>query len=200
MVAAMLSDAPVTNCAASRVDVFQHHAQLRKALAQWLQDAVDEDLFAVEDVDVGMRDFAMHQQRHAGFAHGFQHAVDLVDGGHALRGVRGGTGRIQFDCDDLAAGLGLADFIRRSLVGEVQHHQRIKVAAGRCGRADAFTVAQCLLGAQHRRHQIRHGNGAAECTRGGRHRVLQGGAVTEVHVPVVGAEKRQLLHGQLMSG
>ena len=44
-------------------DMLQYHPESRQAFDERRKHAVDEDLFAIEDIDLGIGRFAMHQQR-----------------------------------------------------------------------------------------------------------------------------------------
>src|SRR3546814_3219094 len=46
-------------------DVFEHQLERGKVGQQRAQYALDEYRFAVEDIDIGVGDLAVHQQRHA---------------------------------------------------------------------------------------------------------------------------------------
>ena len=59
-------------------DVFKHHGQLRKALEQGCEHRIDEMSFTIEDVDVGLRRFAVYQQAHADLLHALEYAVELL--------------------------------------------------------------------------------------------------------------------------
>ena len=65
--------------------MLQDHPQARKRLRHRDQLALDEDGLAVEDVDVGIDILAMHEERHVDLFHALQHAVDLLEVGHAVR-------------------------------------------------------------------------------------------------------------------
>ncbi|MNN64863.1 hypothetical protein D3C81_1803320 [compost metagenome] len=43
-----------------------------------------------------MRDFTVHQQRHAEFFHPFQNRHDGINRGHAVSRVGGGVSRVEF--------------------------------------------------------------------------------------------------------
>ena len=66
-------------------DVFEHHFERRKIPDHVAQDLVNEHRFAVEDVDMRVGHFAMHQQRHADALHRLQHRIDIRNIGDAVR-------------------------------------------------------------------------------------------------------------------
>ena len=88
-----------------------------------------------------------------------------------------------------ATGLGGADVFRAGAVGEIEHHQRFEAAAGRACRQDALAIGGGLLGIAHRRYQVGHDDGATEFPGGVGDGLLQGGAVAQVNVPVIGTGK-----------
>ena len=52
-------------------DVLKHHFERREIAPQGDELGVDEHRLAVKQVDIGRGHFAVHQQWHAGFLHGF---------------------------------------------------------------------------------------------------------------------------------
>ena len=64
IVAAVCASLSFTYCAASRVVRCSNTIfSAGKSLRSGTQHAIDEEGFAIEQVDVGIGDFAMHQQR-----------------------------------------------------------------------------------------------------------------------------------------
>ena len=59
-------------------DVLHHDAQLGKVAPQRNQLLVDEHRLAVEQVDVGRGDLAVHQQQQAFALHGLEHRIDVA--------------------------------------------------------------------------------------------------------------------------
>ena len=129
----------------------------------------------------------MHQQQQPGVAQRFQCRVDVGDVGHAMGGIGGGSGRIQFGGDYVPAGSGTADLVSTGFICQIEHHQRFKTGAGRTVRNYAFAISQGLLGVFDRWHQIGHCNGSTEDTGGVRHGMAQHLSIAEMHVPVIGA-------------
>ena len=64
-------------------DVLERDRQLRQRLAQRHQHPLQEHRLAIEDVDIGIGDLAVHAQRHAVRRHGLQHRHDAGDVGDA---------------------------------------------------------------------------------------------------------------------
>ena len=79
-------------------DMLEDHLQRRQALAQRLHHGLDKTGFAVEDINLGMRYFAVNQQRHTQFLHAFQHRHNGINAGDAVAGVGGGIRRVEFRC------------------------------------------------------------------------------------------------------
>jgi len=152
---------------------------------------VDEDLLAIEHVDIAAGDFTVDQQRHADFGHRFDRRQDLVDAGHAGVGVGGRARRIQLGGVYETAGLGLADFVGLGAVGQVEHHQRFEAAAAGRTSEDALAIGVGLRGITHRRYQVRHDDGAAKRARNIGHGVGQRSTIAKMNMPVVGTQQGQ---------
>ena len=190
-------------------DVLEHDLQLRQPGTQRNHHAVNEDGLTVEDVHLGIGDLAVHQQRHAGLGHGFQHRNHPVDGAHARVGIGGGAGRIELDSCHHVPGGGLLDVIHRSPFGEIERHQRLKACSlGLTDLASPRGLVQCQTdavavgrGLNHRgdgRTQVGHDDGAAELACTGGHDRMEGGTVTQMQVPVVGGSEGQRIHGAMI--
>jgi hypothetical protein len=52
-------------------DMLKRDPQFRQTPAQGVQHGVDENGFAVKDIDLGIRDLAVNAQRHADRGHSF---------------------------------------------------------------------------------------------------------------------------------
>ena len=103
MVAATPRRALATNSTARAVVMCSNTTRKRrKALDQRREHRVDEVRFAIEHIDVGLRRFAVHQQRHADLLHARENAVHVLDVGDAGIRMRGGAGRIELDAVDEA--------------------------------------------------------------------------------------------------
>lgn len=184
----------------ARRDVLEHHLEARHALDDAAQHAVDEDVLAVEDVDVARSHFAVHLQHEPVFRHRFERGPHLVDRGHAGVGMRRGARRIELGADDKAAGFRPANLAGRGAVGQVQRHLRFKRQAGRDGRHDARAVRCQRVRGRHRRLQVRHHQRTAElpCREGHHGRELR--AVAHVQVPVIrpaqGQRLQRRIHGR----
>ena len=201
MVAATPLRAPLHElCGDARRNVLEHHLQARHAFDDAAQHAVDEDVLAVEDVDVARSHFAVHLQHEPVFGHRFERGPHHVDRGHARVGMRRGTRRIELGADDEAAGFRLANLVGRGAVGQVQRHLRFERQAGRDRRHDTRAVRCQRVRGRHRRPQVRHHQRAAElpCREGHHSRELR--AVAHVQVPVVrpaqGQRLRRRIHGR----
>lgn len=169
-------------------DVLEHHLEGREALDHSPHVFIDEDLLAIEDIDITMGHFAMDQQRQADFSHGFQDWEDLVDAGHARVRVGSGAGRVQLGGVHEATGLGFTDFVRLGAVGEVEHHQRFEAAAGWASSQDTLAVGIGLFGVAYRRYQVGHDDGAAKGARDICDCIGQHGPIAKMDVPVVGTQ------------
>lgn len=172
-------------------DVLEHDLERRKIAAQRLHHGVDEDGFAIEDVDRGVGHFAVHQQGHADVLHRFERLGAAAQVGHAGIAVGGGAGRVELDAMHEAAGAGGADFLGRGVVGQVQRHQRLEARARRQRGEDALAVGASLRGGRHRRLEVGHDDRPAELARGVAHHVGERVAIAQVQVPVIRADDGQ---------
>ena len=66
-------------------DVLKHHAQLGELAAQRDQMPLDEHRLSIKDVDVGIGDLTMNQQRHINGLHPLQHCCDAGQITHPRR-------------------------------------------------------------------------------------------------------------------
>ncbi len=175
--------------------MLKHDFELGKVPAQRDELGVDEHSFTVKQVNLGRRDFAVHQQQQAFALHGFQRFIGLARIGHARIAVGGGASRVKLDSHH-ACVFGAFDFIGRQVVGQVQRHQRFKLHAfGHCCLYARF-VCQRLRCSGHGRAQVGHDDGAAKLGRSVRHHHAQGGVVAHMQMPVVGAGQGDFLgHG-----
>src|SRR3546814_8077736 len=53
-------------------EVLEHDFQFGEGIAQWNHHAIDKYRFAIEQINGGVSNLAMHQQRHAACLHRFQ--------------------------------------------------------------------------------------------------------------------------------
>ena len=171
--------------------MFEHHLERRKTLDEPTHVLVDEDFLAIEDIDVAAGDFTVDQQGHPDFGHGLDRWEDLVDAGDT--GVRVGcrAGRIQLGGVHETAGLGGADFVRGGAVGQVEHHQRFKAAAGRAHSENALAVGVGFSGIAHRWYQVGHDDRATKGARDIRDSIGQRSTIAKMNMPVVGTQQGQ---------
>ncbi len=167
-------------------DVLENDLETRIAHQQRLQHALDEHLFAVEDVDRRVGYLAMHQQRQPSFLHRRQHRVTLIDVRHPGVGVGRGAGGIELDGVHVRVLDGAPDLVDRRVVGQVQRHQRFERHSRRQGGKDARTIVTGGGDGGHRRAQIGHDDGAGELARRMRQDGRQRFAIAQMEVPVVG--------------
>ena len=148
----------------------------------------DKHFFAIENIDLVVGDFAVHQQRQVFLLHRLQYRVEAIELRDAGIGVGGGTGRIKFHPMDVFGGGCPCDFLWLCLVGEIQHHQRIELARliGH-GRKQAFAIGQRQRYSGHGRCQVGHDDGPSKVTRHIAAGSGQGSAVPQVYMPVIGA-------------
>ena len=74
---------------ARRGDVLENHLEFRESFEQRREHLIDEDRFAVEDIDLRACRFAVYQQRHAELFHAREHRIgpaDIGDAGVRMRG------------------------------------------------------------------------------------------------------------------
>ncbi|MNJ41594.1 hypothetical protein D3C77_365210 [compost metagenome] len=172
-------------------DVLEDHFQGREAFDDTAQVLVDEQLLAVEHVDLATGHFTVHQQRHADFGHGFECRENVVDAGNAGIGVGRRAGRIQLGGMHETCSLGCADFFGLGTVSEVQHHQRLEAATGRTCGQDALAIGAGFGGIAYWRYQVGHDDCASKGARNVANGVGQDGAIAKMDVPVIGTQEGQ---------
>ena len=172
-------------------DVLHDHPQRGKALAQGVEHVVDKPGFAVEDVDLGVGDLAVGQQRNAAGGHALDHRIDPGQIAHAGVRVGGCPGGVELDGRDQPRIEARFEVVGVGGLGQVERHQRGEVTAARDRLTDAVGVGLCVGGGPHRRHEVGHDDGPAEVSGGmgehGPHHLT----VTQVQMPVIGAGNRQ---------
>ena len=114
------------------------------------------------------------------FFHLLQHWIHFLDGGDAMFRIGGGAGRIQFVGQHGVAGGDLCGFTRVAVIGQVQHHHRLEIAAGRGRGQNALTIGFSLRQRHHRRFQVWHDQRSPELLGGVKHRVHQAVAIAQV--------------------
>src|SRR5690606_19665581 len=91
---------------------------------------------------------------------------------------------------------GFDDFCRISVVGQIEHHQRLKITLRRASCQDTFPIFEGLGTAHDRWYQIRHDDGTLEIIGRVGNCSMQEIAVAQMDVPVVGASDSECLsHG-----
>ena len=113
-----------------RRDVLHYDAQSRQPLNQGNHSALDENFFAIEDIDLRVGDFAMYQQGNSRFRHGFERLDAFLDVGYAGIGIRGCARGVVLHRAYNAARPGLVYFSRLGVIRKVKRHQRLEIAAG----------------------------------------------------------------------
>ena len=186
-VAAMFGPDPSTNATASAVVMCSNTIfSAGKSRSQAGKDAIDEHGLAIEHVDVGIGDLAMHEQRHADALHRLERRMEGPDVGDALRAVGGGMGGVELAGGEDARFEAAGNLRRIGMVGQIEGHQRGEPARLGQGVEDAAAIGLGGGDRRHRRHQIGHDDRAGElaCRMAGDR--LQHLAVAQMDVPVVG--------------
>ena len=171
--------------------MFQRHFQPRRGAAQRVEDGAEEHVLAVENIDTGVGDLAVETQRQADLGHRLQHAPHIVEIGYARGGIGRGPRRVEFHRRDQAARMGGGDIRRVGFLGQVERHQRREIRALGQGGEDPVAVASRIRPRHHRRHQVRHDDGAGEIAGAFGQDGPQHRAVAQMQVPVIGAAERQ---------
>ena len=166
--------------------MLEHNFEFGKIFAQRNELGVDEHGLSVKQVNVAAGDFAVHQQQHACFLHGFECFVGLAHVRHASIAVGGSASGIELGSDH-ACIFGSHDFVGRQVVGEVERHQWLKAHALRHGSQDALLVRKRLCSRGDGRLEVGHDDGTAKLGGGVRNHGIQCSAVTDVKVPIVGS-------------
>ena len=182
-------------------DMFKNHFQAGQALAQGLHHRLNKARFTIENINLGVSDFAVNEQRHPQFFHPLQHWHNGVGAGDAVAGVSSGIGRVEL-------GGGEHPFVKAAFqlrwvegVCQIAGHQRGKIMPGRHGVHNALAVSDSRRDGGDRRHQIRHHDRPAIKLTGIRHDGFQHIVIAQMDMPVVWAADFQYLglccHGRL---
>jgi hypothetical protein len=171
-------------------DVLKNDFQTRKVATQGDQMLINKCGLAVKQVNITVRDFTVHQQRHAGALHGFQRGIGFAQISDPRIAIGGRTRRIELHGRHTGV-FGACNFVRRQVIGQVQGHQRLKGDAGGHRSQDAPTVGLGLGGAGDRWFQVGHDHGAPKLGGGVGHHGGERLTIAQMHVPVVGSGQGQ---------
>ena len=172
----------------TRRDVLHDDAEVRVRVEHAPKDAIDEEPLTIEDVDLGIDDFAMDEEDEAGGLHRRKRVAALANVGDARSRVGRCARGVELEASDDAALLGAVNLLGRCVVREIQRHQRLERRRVRLGRRarDAALVRRGHVDRRHRRHQIRHDDRPAEVRRAPGHRVPKRiRPIAKVQVPIV---------------
>ena len=136
-----------------RGDMLEDDPELRKVAGEAAQNAVDIDGFAIEDVDLRVRDFAMDQQRHADPLHRLQRRRKRGDVGHAMRRIGRGIGGIEFAGGEHARFEPARDLAGIGMIDQIAGHQRLEGASCGQGGEDAPAIVLRRIDHGHRRNR-----------------------------------------------
>ena len=100
-----------------RGDVLHNDFELRILRAQWFQDPLDKHGFAVKNINLAIRDFAMHQQRQTQGLHFFQRPRAVRQVGHTRIRVGGSARWIEFHRFNPTVINRVLNVLRRGFVG-----------------------------------------------------------------------------------
>ncbi|OIQ74127.1 hypothetical protein GALL_442320 [mine drainage metagenome] len=176
-----------------RRHMLHHHAQPRRLAPYPVEHAVDEHCLSVENIDGRISHLAMHAQRQANVGHRLQHRAHLVKVAHTRVGVGGGPGGIQLYRSGQPGPGGGHDILWVGVLGQVERHQRRERRPLRHRPQDAVAVIGGLSRGHHRRHKVRHHDGAREMARRLGQDTFEHGTIAQVQVPVVGAAEGEAL-------
>jgi hypothetical protein len=113
-----------------RRDVLENDTKPRKVADDLPQVAVDKNLFAVEDIDIGIGHFAVERQHDAMFFHRRQRRIHVLHRRHTGIGMRRRARRVILDRVHEARFARFRDVGRRGPIGQIQRHQRFEPFTG----------------------------------------------------------------------
>ena len=176
--------------------VFHHHTQTRRTAPDRGEHAVDENGFAVENVDIGIRDFAVHAKWQPNFRHAFEHAPNLVKIAHATCRVGCSARGIKLYRIHQTCFVGGRDIVRIGIFCQVKRHERLEGHPFGQSLHDPVAVGFGICACDHRRHKVGHDDGPCKMRgRRGQHSA-QHGAISKVEVPVIrAAQGQRFCHG-----
>ena len=177
-------------------DMLEHDAQPRQAPAQGFEDAVDKDRLAVEDVDLGVGHLAMDAKRHARLGHARKHPLDARQIAHARGRIGRGARGIELDRLHDPRRMGRDDILGLRRLGQIERHERPEIRPRGQRREDAVAIGHRIRARHHRRHEVRHDEGAAEMARAFGQHGCEHRTVAQMQMQIVGARDGQSLgHG-----
>ncbi len=165
--------------------MFEDHPQAGERLRERDQLALDEHLLPVKNIDVGIDDFAVNEERHVDLLHALQHARDMLEVRHAGGRVGGGIRRIKLDAGEHPLAKAALDVVGIGVVAQIAGHQRREGRTRRPGRERPFAIGDGVGRGRDRRYEVRHQDGAAEMACGERQGRPQHGAIAHMQMPVV---------------
>ena len=175
-------------------DMFKHQPKVRNACQERRQHFIEKALFAVKDIHVVPRQFAMREQRHPSVGHGREDGIERFDIGHAMLGICSGMRRVELGRREDAVAKTGQQIEGVGAVGQIAGHHRLEIDP--CGnrRKDALPIVARHGGGRDRRSQVWHHDGPAELTGGVRHDRFEHRAIPKVDMQVDGAAKGDRVH------
>ena len=162
------------------------HAQFGKPLEHRHHFVRKKGRLAIEDVQLGIGRFGMHEKRHPELGHRLEHRCELEEGRASGLGVGRRPRRVELHPYDDATLPRRPHLLGAERGGEVQRHQGLEVGSVDGDRfQDPLPIIQGLIERDDRRGQVRHDQSAAEPCRSVVDDGVEHFVVAQMHVPVV---------------
>lgn len=168
-------------------NMLEHDFERGQALHQWRKRALDKHRLTIENIDIGIGDFAMGEEWHPDVLHPLQHRHNLCDIGDAMRAVGGGMRGVKFAGGEYALFMPARNFVRITRISEIGDHQRGEIYPFRDGGYYTLAIGNAVRDRHHGRGQVGHDNRAPKLPCGIRHHRLQHRSVAHMDVPVIRA-------------
>src|SRR6185312_4554956 len=131
-------------------------AQAWKSCRERCEHGVDEALFPIEYVDLGIGNFSMHLEDDVLLLHSGEDALYPMDVGHAGVRMGGCPCRVELEPHDAAARPGAVDLRWIGSIREVERHQGLECQSVGEGVQNSLPIGLRLLRRDHRWPEVRH--------------------------------------------
>ena len=88
-----------------------------------------------------------------------------------------------------------SDLVHASVIGQIEHHERLPIGVGGDMGHDSIAIGPRPFNSGHRRGQIGHHDAASEPPGGCGHCGCQCATISQMQMPVIGLNNGELIHG-----
>lgn len=175
-------------------DVLKDDLQLGEALNDRCKVTFNEDGFPIKNIDFGIGDLAMDQKGNPCFLHRIKQRVKGIELLDPRIRISCRTGRVEFESVHKGRLCSGSDFLHRCRIGEIERHQRLKLAIRFQRQENAIPVGEGGFDCRDRWTKVRHDDGATEVSRRIIHDIPKENTISKVKMPIIGLGDRKRLH------